>query len=154
LASVSSSAATASAIVSVDRIATGSGTYAGVVVRQVGASFYQARARFQADGTVALQIMQGSSTVLANVTVPGITYGAGSRFSIKVEATGASPTTLRAKLWAAGSAEPAAWTLSATDVTAALQTAGSVGVESYVSGSATNAPVTISYDDFSVVTSQ
>ncbi len=148
LGSVSSVSTDVVADVSVDRVATGSGSYAGVVVRQVGSAFYQARARFQADGTVALQIMQGSSTVLANVTVPGITYSAGSRFTIRIDATGTSPTALKAKLWATGSAEPGTWTLTATDATAGLQAAGAVGVESYVSGSATNGPSTFAYDNY------
>ncbi|MCU1523331.1 MAG: hypothetical protein JWO18_225, partial [Microbacteriaceae bacterium] len=45
---------------------------------------------------------------------------------------------------------PATWQLSASDSTAtALQVAGPVGLESFISSTATNAPVTIRYDNFS-----
>jgi PKD repeat protein len=151
LGSVSSAATTASANVSIDKAAAGSSTYAGVVVRQVGSAFYQARARFLPDGTVALQLMQGSSTVLANATIPGLTYALGSQLAIKVEATGSSPTSLSAKLWIAGTAEPSAWTLTTTDATAGLQAAGSVGVESYVSAASTNVPLNVRFDEFAAV---
>jgi PKD repeat protein len=149
LNAVASSATTATANISLDKAAAGSSTYVGIVVRQVGSAYYQARARFLADGSVALQLMQGSSTVLANTTIAGLTYTAGTQLSIRVEATGTSPTALRARLWRTGSAEPAAWTLSATDSTAALQAAGSVGVESYLSASSTSTPLSVRFDDFS-----
>lgn len=151
LGSVSSSKTTASAVVSIDKLAAGSSTYAGVVARQVGAAFYQARARFLPDGTVALQLMQGSSTVLANATIAGLTYSLGSQLAITVEATGTSPTSFSAKLWLVGTAEPSAWTLTTSDSTAGLQAAGAVGVESYVSVSSTNTPVNVRFDGFSAV---
>ena len=47
--------------------------------------------------------------------------------------------------------EPAAWNLTATDTTAALQNPGAVGLYTYLSGSATNLPFTVSYDNFRVV---
>lgn len=153
LNSVSSSSTNAIADISIDRIATGGGTYAGVVVRQVGAAYYQARARFQPDGSVILQIMKGS-TVLGNLTMPGLTYSAGSQFTVRIVATGTAPTSLGAKLWPAGSTEPAAMTLTASDSTIGLQAAGYVGVETYLSAAATNAPVTVTFDNFSVVTAQ
>jgi len=59
-------------------------------------------------------------------------------------------TTLRAKVWKTSATEPAAWLLTATDGTAGLQGAGGVGVWAYLSGSATNAPVTASVDNLSV----
>ncbi|MGI8627710.1 MAG: hypothetical protein ACR2J5_14265, partial [Geodermatophilaceae bacterium] len=52
-----------------------------------------------------------------------------------------------AKVWPAGTAEPS-WQLSRTDSTAALQGPGAVGIATYVSGSATNGPVGISFDNF------
>jgi hypothetical protein len=137
---------------SIDKAATGGGISAGIVGRQVGTSYYQARVRFIAGGTVGLQILNGSSTVLANVnTVSGITYSPGQVLRIRVVTTGTNPTTISAKVWTVGSAEPAAWQLTATDSTAALQAAGSIGLESYLSSSSTNAPVTVSFDNFSSI---
>ncbi len=63
-----------------------------------------------------------------------------------------APTTLRAKLWRAGTTEPAGWQLTATDSTASLQAAGAIGFESYISASATNAPVTVSLDNYTAST--
>ena len=80
-------------------------------------------------------------------TVSGLTVAAGDKLNVKVQATGTSPTTLRAKVWKVGTAEPAAWGASTTDTTAALQGAGSIGFEAYLSGSATNAPQVASFDD-------
>jgi hypothetical protein len=67
---------------------------------------------------------------------------------VRLQVTGTGPTSLRAKVWVAGTTEPAAWAVSATDATAGLQAAGSVGVGDYLSGSATNAPVVVRFDDF------
>jgi hypothetical protein len=64
-----------------------------------------------------------------NTTIPG-----GTAIWIRMEAQGVNPTVLRWKLWQDGSAEPAAWTDSGTDGTPALQVAGGVGVNCYVSG--------------------
>jgi hypothetical protein len=135
--------------VALDKASTGGGVSVGAVGRQVGADFYQARIRFLADGTVGLQLLSGSSTVLANTTVAGLTYAPGSTLVLRAQVSGTNPTTIRGKVWDMGSAEPAAWQLTATDSTAALQTAGSIGLESYLSSSATNAPLMVRYDNFS-----
>jgi hypothetical protein len=68
--------------------------------------------------------------------------------NIRFQVSGTSPTTLRAKLWKVGTTEPVAWQLTVTDATASLQAPGAIGFESYISGSATNAPVTVSLDNF------
>ena len=61
--------------------------------------------------------------------------------------TGASPTTLRAKVWADGALEPAAWNTTQTNSEAALQTAGALGVRSYAGSAVTNTPITVSVDE-------
>ena len=53
---------------------------------------------------------------------------------------------IRAKAWAVGSPEPLAWAPSATDSTTGLQAPGAIGVVPYLSASATNAPITLSFD--------
>ena len=81
--------------------------------------------------------------------LPSVTYVPGAKLNVRFEAVGTNPTTLRMKAWPAANTEPTAWQLTATDNTSALQTAGSVGIRSYLSGSATNAPVTASVTAFS-----
>lgn len=152
LNAVSSSDATLSGQVSIDKAATGGGAYAGIVGRQVGAEYYQVRTRFIAGGSVGLQILRGASTVLANTTVAGITYTPGSALNMRVQVSGTSPTTIRGKIWPAGTLEPLTWNLTTTDSTPTLQVPGSVGVESYVSGSATNTPVVVRFDNYLATT--
>jgi hypothetical protein len=66
---------------------------------------------------------------------------------MRVLVTGTSPTTVQAKVWPTGTTEPATWQAAATDSTAGLQAAGSVGVQAYLSGSATATLVT-RFDNF------
>jgi len=68
-----------------------------------------------------------------SITVPGLTIPAGGKLNTRTQVTGTKPTTIRLKVWAASAAEPASWQLTATDSTAALQAAGSVGLTAYVS---------------------
>ena len=56
--------------------------------------------------------------------------------TVRFEVSGNGTTTLRAKVWAAGTAEPADWQVTATDTTPELQRAGGVRVEIYESASA------------------
>ncbi|WP_395245669.1 LamG-like jellyroll fold domain-containing protein [Agromyces sp. MMS24-K17] len=138
--------------ISIDKTAAGGPATVGAVVRQVASSFYQARVRFLTNGGCNLQLNEGN-TVLANLDpVPGVSCAGGQQLQLRVQATGTSPTTLRAKVWQAGSAEPAAWQVTATSSSGALQSAGIVGVEGYLSGAASNAPLSIRYDDFTATT--
>lgn len=139
--------------VSVDQAATGAGTYVMVTGRKIASAEYRARVVFNASGSVVLQVQQGSTTLKA-VVVPGMTYVPGEILKVRLQVFGASPTTIRAKVWRDGTTEPADWQVSATDSAAVLQAAGSVGLGTYVSGSATAIPVTVRFDNFSVVTVQ
>ncbi len=153
LASTSSANTVATVSVSIDKSASGSGAYAGLVARSVNGDFYQVRTRFMAGGSVAIQALHGDSTLLANATVSGLTYAPGAALHMRVEVTGASPTTIRGKVWAASAAEPAAWTVSVADSTPTLQKFGASGVLSYLSSTATNPPITTRYDDLQVTSS-
>ncbi|WP_395245668.1 PKD domain-containing protein [Agromyces sp. MMS24-K17] len=134
--------------VTVDKDVAVGQTVAGIVGRQVGTDFYQGRIRLQPGGSVGLQLMRGSSTILSNTTISGVTFAAGDTLLIKVSVSGTNPTTISGKIWKAGTAEPLAWQATTTDATAAMQAAGSVGLESYISASATNVPITVRFDDF------
>lgn len=135
---------------------TGGGVYVSTLARRVDASNdYHATARVLATGEVALSLVRrsgGVDTTLQTVTVPGLTVAPGAAWSVRLQAVGTGPTTLRARAWLTGSAEPSSWQVSTTDSTAALQGPGAVGLSFYLSGSATTAPVTVSVDDLSVRT--
>lgn len=134
---------------STDKILTGGGEYVSAIGRHVGSLDYRARVRLLADGTVLLQLMQGG-TQLQSLTVPGLTHAADVPLNLRLQVTGTSPTTIQAKLWPTSAAEPGAWQTSVTSSTAGLQTAGSIGLESFVSGSATNAPISTRFDNLIV----
>ena len=75
-------------------------------------------------------ISGATTTTLSQVNVPGLTYTAApQQLLLRLQVTGTSPTTVRAKVWLAGTAEPAAWLLTSTDSTAGLQAPGGVGVK-------------------------
>ncbi len=69
---------------------------------------------------------------------------------LRLQATGANPTTLRMKAWRELSAEPASWQLQRTDRTTALQTAGGIGVHAQLPTAASNAPVRMHFDNLFV----
>jgi PKD repeat protein len=147
---VSATSADVSVTLSPDKLLTGGGSWLTLQGRTVGTDLYGARVRLQPDGTVQLHLMR-TATALRGGTVSGLTYGAGDKLRLRVQVTGTSPTTINAKVWKADASEPAAWTYSITDSTAVLQAAGGLGIQSYLFGTATNAPVTIRYDDFNAV---
>ncbi len=149
---VSSTASDTTVSVALDAAATGGGVYVSVVGRRVGTSDHRLKIRVASTGAVTASLVAnaaGTETTLRSVTVPGVTYVAGDVLLARLQVTGTSPTTLSARVWKQGAAEPASWQLTATDSTAALQAAGGVGLVAYLSGSGT-APVTASFDDLVV----
>jgi len=134
-----------------DKAATGGGIYLTVQPRVLtNGDKYFADVRLVAGGGVAVTLgrtVAGTDRFLQTRTAAGLAVVPGALLNVRVQATGASPTVLRAKVWAVGSDEPEAWTASVTDSTAALQAAGGIGLHTYLSGSATNAPVFGFFDD-------
>ncbi|WP_137293093.1 PKD domain-containing protein [Nocardioides dongxiaopingii] len=127
----------------------GNSTYAGLLVRTNGAAAYTGRIAVAPNGGVSVQTLAGT-TVLGSAAVPGLVLTPGSAVRLRVEALGVSPTTVRARAWAAGTTEPATWPVSSTDATTALQQPGAVGLRTYTSRSVTNAPVAAGFDDLLV----
>ncbi len=135
-----------------DKVGTGGGIYQSLIVRRVGTSDYRLKVRITAT-TVELYLVRtanGAETTLAAQAVPGLVYEPGLDLHLRLRATGAGPTTLQGRLWTGAQPEPATWNVTATDATAALQGPGAVGLFSYLSGSATNPPVTIGIDNLDV----
>ena len=87
-------------------------------------------------------------TLAGPVTVPGLTYVAGMSLSVRVQVVGTSPTTVRAKVWRTGQAEPASWQVSGVDSQAVVQTGGTVGTTAYLSSAATNPPLVVTVTSF------
>ena len=115
----------------------GAGASASVLGRVVtGVGDYRARLAVTSSGALELHAAR-KNTLLNKVALSDLVYTAGVRMSVRVEVTGVAPTTVRAKAWRTGTAEPAGWQVTATDSTATLQQPGRVAVRTYTSGSAT-----------------
>jgi len=127
---------------------TGSGAYTSLIGRRVGTDDYRARVKTLSTGVVQLQLMHGA-TSLKTQNVADLTYTTGSALQLRVQVTGSAPTTIRAKVWALGAPEPAAWQSTVTDSTAAMQASGAVGLAFYL-GSTATAPVTATFDNLIV----
>lgn len=146
--------------VGLDKPATGGGVTTSLVGRHVsGGGDYRAKVVFVANGTVALGLTRGDSAgaqtaIATDSIISGLTYAVGDTLNVRLQVTGTSPTTVRAKVWKNGAVEPATWQKSVTDSTAGLQSAGSIGLYSYLSSSATNAPVQSIWDDLMVTRTQ
>jgi PKD repeat protein len=141
--------------VSTDKTPVGGAQFYSVLGRTSAAGDYRGKLRLGTDGMITAylsRVVSGAETVLASAPLTGVTYAGGTRLQVRMQAFGINPTQLRLKVWSAGSAEPGAWTLTATDTTTALQSAGGVGVAPYLSAAATNGPVVFSTDDL-IVTS-
>ncbi|SFT69773.1 PKD domain-containing protein [Geodermatophilus amargosae] len=139
------------ATLTLPQLATGGGTYVGLVAQSVGLSDYRVKLRYRADGQVEVMLartVDGVETILDGYQMPG-GYAAGTALTVRFETSGGAPTTLKVKVWRAGTAEPATWGLTRTDATAALQRPGAVALETYVSASAT-AISTLRVDDLRV----
>lgn len=126
--------------------------YATVIGREVGTSAYTASIWAKHD-SAPLLVIHRDDVVLA--TVPLLTIAgtdsaglAGKRVTLRLEVTGASPTTLRARAWDADHTEPFVWDAVTTDGDAPLQAAGTVGLQAYLPPAATEGSLT-TFDQFS-----
>ena len=151
---VAESSTDVSASVSLDRAGTGGGAYVSVLGRRVGNDDYRVKLRFQSTGVVTAQLVRvvgGTETAIGTaVAVPGAAYVPGQVLRVRLQVSGTGTTSLSARVWRSDAAEPSTWLLTGSDTAASLQTAGGVGVVAYVSGSATNTPITVGLDDLAV----
>ena len=90
--------------------------------------------------------VDGEETIIDSSTVAGLTYRPGVRLVIRMQTVGTAPTTVRAKVWVAGSGAPDDWTVATTDSGVEGRSAGAVGLLTYVSGSSA-AAATFRVDD-------
>ncbi len=154
---LSATSATTNALVDlkVSKAGTGSGNYVRVIGRRVSTNNeYRGRVRFAANGAVyaAVTKLPGTSTeavVGTEVAVAGLTYNAATTYRVRVVVTGANPSTIQVKVWNATQAEPAAFAVTRTDSQSGLQAAGSLGIQTALSATSTNAPVLFTFDNLS-----
>ncbi|GAA1426488.1 hypothetical protein GCM10009616_01170 [Microlunatus lacustris] len=135
-------------VISADKVPAGGSLFTTVRPRVRNGNSYFADVIQAANGTVSVRLgreIGTTETVLQTRAASGLTLAAGDRLNFRVQATGISPTTLRAKVWRVGTAEPTAWTGSIGDTTETLQGAGALAVDGYLSSAATNAPVVVSF---------
>ncbi|WP_375492331.1 PKD domain-containing protein [uncultured Jatrophihabitans sp.] len=135
---------------------TGNGLLATLSTRQTSNGEYRFKVHFLADGSVHLVVAKDTTaegeTVIQEVVVPGLTYTAGTLLHARLQISGSGTTTIAGKVWS-GSTEPAASQISVTDNEATLQSAGGIGVLVYLAGNATNAPVSVLFDNLQAIKS-
>lgn len=133
-----------------DEISDGGGTFVSVTGRTGGfSSEYRGKVWVKSTGAVQLQLvsLQSTETTLAAANITGLTVAAGEKLSVRMQVTGSAPTTIRGKVWKTGTAEPAAWQLTATNSIPELQDAGGVGYAVSNAGSVTTGANTVRLDD-------
>lgn len=125
--------------------------YVSALGRVVGSADYRARWLVDQGGGVQAQVANGG-TVIAWRDLTGFTLTPGTTYNARVQVFGTAPTTLRSKVWVAGTTEPVDWQVSGTDPSAGLQAPGYVGVSTYTGGGFQPLPYSVFFDDFRVQT--
>ena len=136
-----------------DAQGTGNGISLVYIARHTTSGDYRLKLRLLAGGVVHLalsKVIGTTETLFKEIVVTGLTYNTGDVLRTRFTVGGTGTTTLTGKVWKVGAPEPASDQISTTDTTAVLQTAGSVGIYSYLAGNSTNAPVNVKYDNFAV----
>ena len=141
--------------VSTDKAPTGSGIYLPLIAHSTSQGEYRGKVRLRADGSVHLvlsRVVSGSGeSLFGEWNVSGLSYSVGDVLRVRFQVTtSGGQTKLALTAWKAGTSEPASPQATATDSTSALQGPGAVGLQTYLSGSATNAPVTVNWDNLTV----
>lgn len=136
------------ATMATDKLAVGGSHFLHLAGRMLDTdNAYLARVAFNTDQTITLTVRKrvgATETLLATAPSAGLVHAAGRRFVARFQVTG---STLNAKIWQDGTAEPAAWSVTTTDPSLTL--AGAIGTRSILSTTNTNTlPVIASYDDF------
>jgi mannan endo-1,4-beta-mannosidase len=139
---------------STNKLAEGGAQNVYLVARRNGGNDYLVRVRILTDNTVYLQAfteVNGTVTPLGSkVQVPNLTHLAQAFIRVHAQVLGTNPTTINVRAWPDGSPQPSNWQYTVSDSTGGLQTAGAVGLRSYLNSSATNSPVSFSFDNLKV----
>ena len=149
---VSARDVTATVDITLDKVPTGTGAQTNVILRHIGTSDYRIKVRIMPTSTAVqiTKVVSNVETSLVTQTVAGLTYQVGDTLRVKAQVTGSGTSTVSGKVWKVGATEPSAFQATTTDSQSVLQAAGSVGLQDYLASNATNAPLTASFDNFSV----
>jgi hypothetical protein len=124
----------------------GSGNTTGFLLlrRQTGGAYYRVGLYVTSAGKVFIRGQTSAGATLFPDVNTGLSFTPGDTFLLRVQAEGGGPTTIRARAWEQGTAEPTSWKATATDATAGLQQAGSVGIRTV---NTTSTATTLRFDD-------
>jgi hypothetical protein len=138
--------------IAVSAIPTGGSLFGALMGRYIdGDNLYQARLEFTTSSGITLSIRKlvaAAETQLGSYNTR-LTLSAGTYYRLRFQAQG---TTLRARMWVAGTTEPSNWQIEVTD--SSLTSAGSIGCRSIADAGNTNVNPIISYDDFECLNPQ
>lgn len=134
--------------VSVPAVMTGASTVVAVYVRYADSNnFYWGSIEFNPGGTLTSKIRKTVGGTLSEIgttgTIPSISYSAGQRWKLCVQADGPA---LRTKIWPESGDEPDTWHLNVTDTD--LPDAGLIGFFFWcLAGNTNTKPFSITVDD-------
>ena len=136
---------------SLDAVPSGNGAFISYAARTTKAGQYQATVRIGSAGNPMItvsRVVKGRETSLGSyvLTQP---YTAGQPLHLRMVVDGAESTNIQTKLWA-GDSEPAEWGIEVVDNDKTLNEAGTVGLTTYMSGSAGPETVTLAVDKVTI----
>jgi Fibronectin type III domain len=150
--------------IAADQVPAGGNLNAYIYLRYIDDyNWYRLGVTFSPSKAIALNLEKrtGNSTGytetnLVSHQISGLSYAAKTYYWLKFQVQSTSPTatTLQGKIWPDGTTEPASFQVNYTgDTTPALQTAGSLGLRSYLSSGYTGTlPVSYYWDDLTANT--
>ena len=136
---------------SLDAVPTGNGAFISYAARTTKAGQYQATVRIGSAGNPVVtvsRVVKGKETSLGSYVMKQ-PYTAGQPLHLRMVVDGAESTNIQTKLWA-GDTEPAEWGIEAVDNDKTLNEAGTVGLTTYMSGSAGPETVTLAVNKVTI----
>ena len=136
---------------SLDAVPTGNGAFISYAARTTKAGQYQATVRIGSAGNPVVtvsRVVKGKETSLGSYVMKQ-PYTAGQPLHLRMVVDGAESTNIQTKLWA-GDSEPAEWGIEVVDNDKTLNEAGTVGLTTYMSGSAGPETVTLAVDKVTI----
>ena len=136
---------------SLDAVPSGNGAFISYAARTTKAGQYQATVRIGSAGNPVVtvsRVVKGKETSLGSYVMKQ-PYTAGQPLHLRMVVDGAESTNIQTKLWA-GDSEPAEWGIEVVDNDKTLNEAGTVGLTTYMSGSAGPETVTLAVDKVTI----
>lgn len=138
----------------IDQFVVGATLFLEVDGRRVGAdNTYYLLVRVHQDFGISLELRRdlgGKLSALAPEAASTEEHVDYTVHRLRYQITGRDPTTIRARIWADGAAEPEAWLVTATDSSAVLQAAGYLEFGVYSTAELAKTPLSWTIDNFNV----